>query len=300
MGESREGSEDRALIEQAAVTMMMRVFGGEPVRRRLPRAGVPLMLLLAVLAVASVEAQAASPAIVAPQVEMPKRILFVGNSYFNYNGSLHVHANRIAANADPANRYDYRSATINGAPLHYHPIEHLITPGRLGVPEPFEVVILQTNSTDAMSSRGRSQFRDAAVEFGTAIAKRGGKVALYMTHAHVKPSRYAGSDMLSRTARMYVEVANEIGAIVVPAGLAFEEAYRRRPDVKLHSELDGSHPTLLGTYLAACTVYASLYARRSEGNAYDYQGTIARDDALFLQKVADDTVEKFFGRPLPR
>ena len=56
--------------------------------------------------------------------------------------------------------------------------------------------------------------------------------------------------------------------------------------------------SLLGTYLAACTVYATLYARRSEGNAYDYKGTIAREDALFLQKVADDTVSKFFGRPL--
>jgi hypothetical protein len=97
---------------------------------------------------------------------------------------------------------------------------------------------------------------------------------------------------------MYVEVANEIGALVIPAGLAFEEAYRRRPDIKLHFELDGSHPSLLGTYLAACTVYATLYGRRSEGNVYDYQGTIPQEDTLFLQKVADDTVAKFFGQLL--
>jgi hypothetical protein len=166
------------------------------------------------------------------------------------------------------------------------------------VKEPFEVVILQSNSTDAMSDRDRARFRETVIEFNEAIARRGAKTALYMTQAHVKPSKYAGTDMLRRTAEMYIEVGNEIGAVVIPAGLAFEEAYRRRPDMKLHFELDGSHPSLLGTYLAACTVYATLYGRRCEGNAYDYQGTIAREDALFLQKVADDTVAKFFGRPL--
>lgn len=243
-------------------------------------------------------AQGPSPAVRAPQVDTPKRILFVGNSYTYYNGSLHVHANRIARNADASGRYDYRAATIAGAPLHSHAIEHLITPGKLGVKEPFEVVILQSNSTDAMSDRNRARFRETVIEFNEAITRRGAKTALYMTQAHVKPSKYAGTDMLRRTAEMYIEVGNEIGAVVIPAGLAFEEAYRRRPDMKLHFELDGSHPSLLGTYLAACTVYATLYGRRCEGNAYDYQGTIAREDALFLQKVADDTVAKFFGRPL--
>lgn len=248
----------------------------------------------------SAAAHAANPVVQAPQVDTPKRILFVGNSYFYYNGSLHYHARRIAMSADPAGAYDYRSATIAGAPLSYHPIEHLITPGRLGVKEAFDIVILQTNSTDAMSERNRARFRETAIEFSASIAKRGGKTALYMTQAHVKPSKFAGSDMLRRTAEMYVAVGNEIGAIVIPAGLAFEEAYRRRPGITLHHALDGSHPSLLGTYLAACTVYATLYGRRSEGNAYDYQESVSRDDALFLQKVADDTVEKFFGRPLPR
>lgn len=256
------------------------------------------VLLLAFAMLFAFAAQAATPTVVAPQVDAPKRILFVGNSYFYYNGSLHVHANRIARNAYPNAAIDYRSATIAGAPLHYHAIEHLITPGRLGLKEPFDVVVLQTNSTDAMSEATRARFRETAIEFSGAIAKRGGRTALYMTQAHVKPSKHAGSDMLRRTAAMYVEIGNEIGALVIPAGLAFEEAYRRRPDIKLHHELDGSHPSLLGTYLAACTVYATLYGRRCAGSTYDYQGTIPRDDALFLQKVADDTVEKFFGRTL--
>ena len=42
---------------------------------------------------------------------------------------------------------------------------------------------------------------------------------------------------------------------VIPVGLAFEEAYRQRPGVKLHKDFDGSHPDLLGTYLAACVTF---------------------------------------------
>lgn len=292
MGEGREGREDRAMMR-----MLVRTIPAEGGRRRAAMRALILAWAL-VLCAGAATAQGTAPAVKAPQVDNPGRILFIGNSYTYYNGSLHVHANRIARLADPGGRYDYRAATIAGAPLHYHAIEHLITPGRLGVKEPFQVVILQSNSTDAMSERDRTRFRETVIEFNAAIAKRGAKTALYMTQAHVKPSKYAGTDMLRRTAEMVIEAGNEIGAIVIPAGLAFEEAYRRRPDIKLHFELDGSHPSLLGTYLAACTVYATLYGRRCEGNAYDYQGTIAREDALFLQKVADDTVAKFFGRPL--
>jgi hypothetical protein len=53
---------------------------------------------------------------------------------------------------------------------------------------------------------------------------------------------------------------------------------------------------LLGTYLAANVVFASLYGKSPIGNGYDYFGKISKDDAAFLQKVAHDTVQKFFGR----
>ena len=62
------------------------------------------------------------------------------------------------------------------------------------------------------------------------------------------------------------------------------------------SRYDGSHPTMLGTYLTACTIYASVYSRPCSGNPYDYFGKVAKEDATFLQKVADETVKRFYGR----
>lgn len=257
-----------------------------------------LRLSLAAALLAAGLAQAAAPAVKQPQVDTPKRVLFVGNSYLYYNDSMHNHVNRLASAADPAlqKQIQYKSATIGGAPLHHHNMDHLTTPGKLGIKEPFELVIMHGNSTDAQADARRAAFRDKAVEFAKLIAERGGKVALYMTPAHIKPSRAAAPDMMEKTADMYVSVGNEINALVIPAGLAFEEAYRRRPEMKLHQDYDGSHPTLLGTYLAACTIYATVYNKPCSGNSYDYYGKVPKDDAAFLQQVADDTVKKFFGR----
>lgn len=261
------------------------------------RTTVQVLLCIAALLFAGL-ASAAAPAVKAPKAT-PQRVLFVGNSYFYYNASLHFHARRIALAADPAwaKPFIYKSSTIAAAPLAHHNIEHLITPGNLGVKDPFDMVILQGNSTAAMSERASGAFRQKAVEFNEAITGRGAMTALYMTPAHVKPSKWAGrSDMMRKTEAMYVDVGNEIGALVIPVGLAFEEAYRRRPDIVLHQPYDGSHPTLLGTYLGACVVYASLYGRSPVGNTYDFHGQIDKQDAAFLQQVAEDTVKAFYSR----
>lgn len=225
----------------------------------------------------------------------PQRILFVGNSYLYYNDSLHNHVRRLVAAADPTlgKSLQYKSATIGGAPLAHHDIRHLLAPGHLGMKQPFDVVVLQDNSTSALSDRGRASFREKATEFDAEIRKRGARPALYMTHAHVKPSRFASPDMIRKIEDMYVSVGNEIGALVIPVGLAFERAYRHKPDIQLHQDYDGSHPSLAGTYLAACVVYATLYGKSPVGNSYDYYGRIDKATTAFLQKVAAETLEAF-------
>ncbi len=241
-------------------------------------------------------AAALSPTVKAPQVDNPARVLFVGNSYFYYGDSLHNHVQRMVTAADPAAKLNYKSATIGGAELSHHAIDHLTTPGRIGVKEPFQVVVLQGGSGEPLSEVRRAKFRQTAIEFDKVIKERGGRTALYMGHAYVKPHKEAKPENLGLTEEMYVSVGNEIGALVIPVGLAFDEAYRRRPDIKLHKGFDGSHPELIGTYLAACTVYASLYGKSPVGNSYDYYGKIDKETAAFLQQVAADTVKKFQGR----
>jgi hypothetical protein len=80
---------------------------------------------------------------------------------------------------------------------------------------------------------------------------------------------------------------------VIPVGLAFEEAYKRKSEMMLHKDFDGSHPSLYGTYLAACVVYLSVYGGSLERLTYDYYGSIEPEVAGFLREVARDVVRDF-------
>jgi len=51
---------------------------------------------------------------------------------------------------------------------------------------------------------------------------------------------------------------------------------------------------MLGTYLAAATVYAALYRETPAGNAYT--AGIDADTARFLQTVAWETVQDYYGK----
>jgi hypothetical protein len=55
----------------------------------------------------------------------------------------------------------------------------------------------------------------------------------------------------------YRRAAEAAGAELLPAGLAWREAWRRRPKLALYGP-DGFHPSRLGTYVAAVVVYSEL------------------------------------------
>ena len=94
---------------------------------------------------------------------------------------------------------------------------------------------------------------------------------------------------------MYIDAGNENNALVIPVGIAFENAYKVKPGIELHKPFDGSHPSLLGTYLAACVVFASITHQSPLSISYNYYDEISNIDKAFLQEVAHKTVEDFFN-----
>jgi hypothetical protein len=149
----------------------------------------------------------------------------------------------------------YKSVTIGGASLNHHNMDWLTTPGQIGVKEPFELVILQGHSAAAINPKQADIHIEASKKAAALIAERGGKVALYMPHSYVAPHKQADPVNVQKNRDFYVELGNEINALVIPVGLAFAEAYKRNPELKLHKSYDGSHPSRAGTYLAAATTY---------------------------------------------
>lgn len=228
----------------------------------------------------------------------PRRILFIGNSYLYYNDSLHNHVRRLAAESGPFDydTYRFKSATIGGARLSHHAIDTLLEPGRLGIDKPFELVILQGGSAEVLTDDNRQQFRRSAIAMSAKIRATGAEVALYMTHAYVPPHQRYAPQQIDTISRAYLSVANELNALVIPVGLAFDRAYQQRPEIQLHKSFDGTHPSLLGTYLAACVVYEAIYGIALTNAEYDYFGSVGPEDADFLRRIARETVAEFYDR----
>ena len=105
---------------------------------------------------------------------------------------------------------------------------------------------------------------------------------------------YTGNpEMTAALDEAYTSIGTELDAQVVPVGLAFARVTEERPDIPLRTR-DARHPSLAGTYLAACTFFAALYGRSPEGLAYD--AGLGEDRAGYLQRVAWQTVTQYAER----
>ena len=85
----------------------------------------------------------------------------------------------------------------------------------------------------------------------------------------------------------YLTIANELVAPVAPVGYAWLTAWLQNPQLDLW-QADGSHPTELGTYLAACVFYSVIFRQSPENNSY--QAHLPSATAHYLQSVAASTV----------
>src|SRR5262245_4837054 len=59
-------------------------------------------------------------------------ILWIGNSFFYYNDSMHNHFGRLVASAGSGARVRGTSVTISGSGLDWHDIDSLLRPNQLG------------------------------------------------------------------------------------------------------------------------------------------------------------------------
>jgi len=236
-------------------------------------------------------------------IDTPKTILYVGNSFYYFNNSMHRYVSGLATAADPTNRSQYRSTsiTISGAGLNWHDVESYFKPGGVAsysfvgdnqivfnkFDKPFEVVIMNDCSQCPIHPQLKDVFHEYARKHSQTVVKHGAKPVLFMTWAYAdKP------EMTSQLAEQYTIAGNNNDALVIPAGLAFAKALSKNPQTVLYN-VDKRHPSLLGTYLSACTIYASLYKKSPAGNSYN--GGVDAKTANFLQQVSWETVREYFG-----
>ena len=103
--------------------------------------------------------------------------------------------------------------------------------------------------------------------------------------------------------RSYRELGKVLNARIAPVGMVWERVIARNQQIDLFTP-DGSHPSLLGTYLTACTFYALIFGetpltlsnriRHSDGVSY----LIDREIAEFLKMQAWGGVQEYSSRTM--
>ncbi|MGB1205051.1 MAG: DUF4886 domain-containing protein [Chitinophagales bacterium] len=94
--------------------------------------------------------------------------------------------------------------------------------------------------------------------------------------------------MQQRLTESYTEMAALNEASVAPVGVAWQEVREQTEDaINLYSS-DGSHPSIYGSYLAACVFYSTMFQKTTLG-AFS-PSEINETDAEILQNMASETV----------
>ena len=260
----------------------------------LPRGLAPF---LAALALAGCAATPPAPASKAPDGP-PGALLWVGNSFFYYNNSMHGHVAQLVSRGDKSVKHRGVSVTISGSGVDWHDMESYLNGGigkysflpgnqiKFNPPgRQFDAVMFMDCSQCPIHPQLGPVFHEYAKKNSDAIRAYGAKPVLFMSWAYKdKP------EMTQQLAEQYTKAGKANGAQVVPAGLAFGKSIAKRPQLDLYTA-DLRHPSLAGTYLGAATVYAALLGKSPVGNPYT--AGLPADVAAHLQQVAWETVQEY-------
>jgi len=208
----------------------------------------------------------------------PMRILFVGNSFTARNNVPGLVAQLAQSRGK---QLQHRLISAGGASLRMHwnkgDAQKAIQQTR------YDYVVLQEQST--LPLKNPLRMHENIRLFDQAIKASGAKTALYLTWA-----RQNAPETQKAITNAYMVISEELGATIVPVGVAWQNFIRKHSRPALH-DTDKSHPTLAGSYLAACVFFAVLFHENSVGAASAMKG-MTQTEAEQLQKTAWATVKE--------
>lgn len=198
-------------------------------------------------------------------------ILFIGNSYTFYNDGIDKQLHGLAPQATT------ESIAVGGYGLRDH--LNAGSAARRIQQGGWSYVVLQEQSQTPVVDPVK--FFEAVRDFDVLVRAAGAHTILLMTWE--RPDSLAYGISTASLSAAYRQVGSELDIPVAPAGLAFAAALRERPDLVLYSP-DG-HPTIYGTYLAACVLYGTIFGKTPLGNPYS-DHSLSPEMRDFLQGIA--------------
>ena len=231
-----------------------------------------------------------------------KSIMYVGNSFFYYNNSLHNHVSSIVKNHSSNKTLRQRSITINGSSLSWHPLDSYLNNKNIGSftidtadnnkykqveDTSIDAVIFMDCSLCPIHPKTKKGFHENVTKYTNIIRSRGMEPILFMSWPYKnKPL------MINELREEFFKAAKTNNIFLIPVGEAFYAFQKKYPEINLYTD-DFRHPSKEGTYLAAAVTFASLFNLDVTGT----QGIegIDADIAHKIHKMADLTVQNFFN-----
>jgi len=169
--------------------------------------------------------------------------------------------------------------------------------------EQYDYLILQEQSLKmatneyGFAKHQHQSFRNAdIINHQSKISNACRKTMLYLTwgrkegNAVYEPGGNFGlryQDMQDYLTENYLQLAHLIDAEVSPVGEAWRKTLADYPQIELYAN-DGSHPSVAGSYLAACVFYAALFQEYISADWHP--ASISATVAQQLQSVANEVV----------
>ncbi len=226
-----------------------------------------------------------------------KKILFLGNSYTAAN-NLPQKVSMLASSLGDSVYFD------SNTPGGYRLVNHATNPTTLSLigKGEWNYVVIQAQSQEPSWPPGQvaSQVLPYAVILNDSIksANPCTETVFFMTWGRKYgdqqncaswPPVCTFLGMQERLMAGYMTMAEQNASTVAPVGLSWKHAMDNDPDslINLYSG-DFSHPSLSGTYLTACVMYAAMFQKSPVGAEF-FTG-LTENDALFLQQIAEEVV----------
>lgn len=199
------------------------------------------------------------------------KVLFLGNSFTAVNGL----ANTFSQLSKSAGKIVYvEDNTPGGYTLNGH--SQNATSLQMISSKKWDYVVLQEQS----QIPSRISLRDSlmypyAIILDSLIHQNSSctQTVFFMTWGHkngdlgLPQGSDTYEDMQIRLRSGYMTIADSVGALVSPVGWAWRYVRQNNPSIELYLS-DDYHPAMEGTYLAACTFFATIFEQTPVGIPY--------------------------------
>ena len=229
------------------------------------------------------------------QAQLKKNVLFIGNSYTSVN-NLPELIKQASLSAGDTLVYD--ANTPGGQTLQNHS-NNATTISKIQVGN-WDFVVLQEQSQLPSFPEGQvvadmypfAKYLDSAINASNSCVE----TIFYQTWGRKNGDAancgffpplctYEGMDSLIQ--KRYRYVAEQNNAILSPVGAVWKYLRQNHPSIELYSG-DESHPSLAGSYAAACAFYTTIF--RKDPTWITFNSSLSVSDAQIIRNAAKNVV----------